>query len=497
MRERYIGIENELKSFKNGKEVPFNNYYFDNLKNSFNKVYTKSSTSIRTDTGNGFYIDGNEAEILTPPISLNKGFSSRLTDSLVIGRNKLIESTPELTHTGYSMHWNLSKESKDKNLFYRGISIPFQLFTLTPISTGFNLRENGKGKRYEILGDSINNPDQINAAALLFGAYTLAIEDNPSFPWETPELPLQKRTPIFTGDGRYDFIKGNFGKHGKEMQVQQFLEGFYHWLEPTVKKLGTKKEINNLEEFVYGEKELEFDKFPSFAKLYDADKKKGGTFLPFQTNEYSTFLKKESVEKLPQEAKLLGDLVSIGSISSMDWNQVIITEGSPNERGGHGYPIRNIKKIEGIKEIYEYAQKINGSKDNFETALENTHVNSLDDFVLPKKINDDFNPKTPKILNILGKGVNNTGYFFKETGKNFRELWSDFWEKKGEEKIIGGLAVTSIIGLLGIGIGGMVYGSKLEKNTEKIIQEYKKSSKETPKDSIKINFLNEEIKNGE
>ncbi len=46
-----------------------------------------------------------------------------------------------------------------------------------------------------------------------------------------------------------------------EMQVQQYLELFYQWIEPYVKSLGNPKEIKNLKAFVEGSKELEFDKF--------------------------------------------------------------------------------------------------------------------------------------------------------------------------------------------------------------------------------------------
>jgi hypothetical protein len=105
--QRYIGIENEFVSFKNGNQITFTEY--------FNSIQSPSdfniaSTAIRRITGNGFYVDGNEVEILTPPIVLNNGFATRLTDSLMIGRDFLVRKTPELKHTGYSMHWNLTKD---------------------------------------------------------------------------------------------------------------------------------------------------------------------------------------------------------------------------------------------------------------------------------------------------------------------------------------------------------------------------------------------------
>ena len=113
-QDKYIGIENELTSFENNKIEGFNSKDFNNLlKDEYFKI---SDTSIRSNTGNGYYIDGSEIEIITPPIALNKGFSTRLTNALIIGRNYVIENTPDMSHTGYSMHWNLSHDNNNFNL---------------------------------------------------------------------------------------------------------------------------------------------------------------------------------------------------------------------------------------------------------------------------------------------------------------------------------------------------------------------------------------------
>ncbi len=483
MAERYIGVENELISFKGNKIVSFDGY-FEKLKEKFKEVYNNSTSSIRTDVGNGFYVDGNEIEILTPPISINKGFSSRLTDSLIIGRNKVLDATPELKHTGYSMHWNVSDNNKTAYNFYNGIAVPFQLFALTPLSKGFNLRTN-KSKRYELLGDSINNPEQINATALLLGAYSLAIEKYEKFPWEIDGLGSE-RNEILIGDGRYDFVKGNFDKLGKKIQVQQYLEGFYHWLKPTIEELGTKKELQNLEEFIFRAKELEFDKFKYFANLYDLGKKRDGTFLPFEDKDNSgTLLRKADVKRIPLESKLLGEIVKKknGQIRSLKWSYLEIS-GEEN--------------ISGIKNIYEYAQNLINNNTKFKTALENIKINSIHEFNPSELIKYDFGEeKSSNFLNKSKKQLHKIGRFFKDTGNNFGDYWSDFWDSFGEHSLVGGLLIGGGC-LIGLGLGGSANESKIDDEVNKIIQEYKSPQleKEIPKNTFKADFLKEEIKDG-
>jgi len=480
MAERYIGIENELISFNGNKVVSFNNY-FEKLKEKFKDTYNISTLSIRTDVGNGFYVDGSEIEILTPPVSINKGFSSRLTDSLLIGRNKVLDATPKLKHTGYSMHWNISDNDKDQTYFYNGIAVPFQLFALTPLSNGFNLRT--KSGRYELLGDSINNPEQINATALLLGAYSLAIEEHGRFPWEIYNL-NRGRNEILVGDGRYDFVEGNFNKLGNKIQVQQYLEGFYHWLKPTIERLGTKKELQNLEEFIFRDKELEFDKFKYFANLYDLSKKIDGKYLPFEDKDNSgTLLKKTNVKKIPLESKLLGEIVKRKKeqIREMNWNALRFNEE---------------EAIIGIENIYKYAQNLMNNNTKFKTASENLKIKNIDEFNPSKSIKYEFDKE--KSFNFFNKQLHKIGHFFKDTGKNFGELWSDFWnEFDGGYFVVGGLAV-GVGCVLGAILGESADDSKINKEVDKIIQEYKfpQLEKEIPTNTFKADFLKEEIKNG-
>jgi hypothetical protein len=328
VQEKYIGIENELTSFslKYGNSQGFNSNNFQNL--LIDKYYQISNNAIRSNIGNGYYIDGSEIEITTPPIALNKGFATRLTNALVLGRNYIIKNTPELQHTGYSMHWNLSHDDSNFELgtnkysLIHHLYIPFQLFGLTPVSCGFNVRTSKSDNRYEVIGDSLINVDQINATALLLGAYSAATETK-SFKKEMIPIEISDITkykyhseyaPItnMLKKGRYSEINIKYNNIIKLTQAQNILELFYDWLSPFVYKLGEKDEINNLEAFIKGEKKLEMDNLKYFKKLEQEGGIKRKIYMPLEikTNNglKSQVLKIVNEDKIevPIEGKLLG-----------------------------------------------------------------------------------------------------------------------------------------------------------------------------------------------
>ncbi|MDO8516815.1 MAG: hypothetical protein Q7S33_01700, partial [Nanoarchaeota archaeon] len=348
--------------------------------------------------GNGFYVDGAEIEILTPPILINKGFATRLTDSLMIGRDRVVKSIPELKHTGYSMHWNLSSTKYKINSFQfeNAIAIPFNLFGLTPISVGCAMRGKGESnhrrgrgpERYELLGDSINNEEQINALGLILGSYSQLINllDND----ETKNLSAIENTNFFIesdfaryfsndlllkNEGRYKTIKTKYGP----MQLQQYMELFYKWIEPFVSALGTKKEVQNLEDFIEGRKQLEFDKIKYYNCLEDLElKESNGIYIPCEL--FPEIILKESKKRnIPLEGKLLGEIIKRTgediTISEIEWdelryNQFNNTKHSAeycinfNEKSMQcnrceGSAEKTSNEIKGITEIYEFAQKLN------------------------------------------------------------------------------------------------------------------------------------------
>jgi hypothetical protein len=278
----YIGIENELISFRNNKPVPFNITCLNKIPRN-KKIQEKEDCGLWSNNGNLLYLDGNEIEIATTPIPINSGFATRLTDLLVIERNQIIKNTPHLKHTGYSMHWNLSESYYshiNEKAFYNDIAIPFQLFGLTPMSCGFKIQSKSNCERLEIAGDSLTNVNQIKATALLLGAYTIAKNHNHNFPIRIKEITYSNTTvgnftkhsvpkgryTIFNVSENLSGYKNNF----KETQAQNILELFYDWISPLVYKLGERDEINNLEAFITGEQKLEMDDVKYF---YMLDKK--------------------------------------------------------------------------------------------------------------------------------------------------------------------------------------------------------------------------------
>ncbi len=355
-KQKYIGIENELITFENNEQIFFRSTDFDKLKT---KYYQHSDTSIRTDTGNGYYIDGSEIEILTPPIPINKGFASRVTDSLIVGRNHIITNSPELQHTGYSMHWNLTADG-DSDQFYENIAIPFQLFGLTPLSVGVNLRLKGNN-RFELLGDSLTNEDQIRATALLLGAYSLASKNHyfPIIVKEFSKVSTNNYTPNLLPDGRYTMLTlenilttsrtiNQRSSKIKKIQAQTYLELFYEWLSPYIKKVGEKSEIEQLEGFISGTKKLEMDDFKYYSIIKQSKDKK--TYTPSEVNTIngsrSQVLTKTRDVNPPIEGILLGKYATNENFEckSLTWNRAVVKEDDT------GYVIT------GIDTIYKFAK---------------------------------------------------------------------------------------------------------------------------------------------
>lgn len=424
--EKYIGIENEVISFKKGRKVKFGKYFKRFRKPSDLQITRKENifgiraeTSVATEDGLSFYVDGRELEILTPPVALNKGFATRLTDLLMLGRDRTVNSIPELLHTGYSMHWNITKGKPSYQDFYEGIAIPFQLFGLTPLSCGFRLRKRGRKKelgRYELLGDSLTNEEQIRATALLLGSYAYAIEAKESNPLKVVGHKFKPNysTSLFLPNGRYDEVKIEHAqtKFEGKIQAQQYLELFYQWIEPFVKELGTKEEAQNLEDFISGRKKLEFDKFKYFAYLYDMDGNKTGEYQPIKTkdpdNSYQILKASERKIDIPLEGKLLGELIKRkkDQIELLKWEELWLED----------------EVIKGIGNMYKYASNLDPNLPRFEEAVDINLMPSKVESIMPNP-NLSYNPDDDE-FNDPRKSV--SGYvlrqMIKETPRKLRNF---------------------------------------------------------------------------
>ncbi len=361
-KQKYIGIENELISFDESKEVSFRSVDLEKVRNEI-KYYLPEdyNDSLKSDSGNLYYIDCCEIEIATPPIPLNKGFATRVTNSLIIGRNQIIKNTPDIKHTGYSMHWNLTA-SDDADSFYEDIAIPFQLFGLTPMSCGCNVNSKDPN-RFEIAGDSLTNEDQIRATALLLGAYSLA-KDKYDFPIEIYEIKLRKleeghKTRHMLKNGRYTTVNArertniNDLIYFNETQIQNIIELFYDWLSPFVYKLGEREEINNLEAFIKGDKKLEMDDVKYFYKLEKEDNiltddaKFSGKYkpidIPTPSNTRSQVIKLSDNIKMPLEGRIWQKSINNKKFEifnkTIDWH---ILEAKINNTFQHAHNIEEV-----------------------------------------------------------------------------------------------------------------------------------------------------------
>jgi len=117
---------------------------------------------------------------------------------------------------------------------------------------------------------------------------------NKKFPLEDLDLNLdydEDLTSIFLPDGRYSFVE--LESHTEKIQAQQYLELFYKWIEPFVSALGTKKEIQNLEEFSNFYKKMKQGKNSNYLKLLNYDRGEHGSdnFITFSNKEGKKVIK--------------------------------------------------------------------------------------------------------------------------------------------------------------------------------------------------------------
>ena len=412
MSNRYIGVEQEFVSFLKldpFDSISFNNY-FKKMRAKEESFFKISETSIRTGTGHAIYVDQNEIEVCTPPVRINTGFATRLTDLVMIGREKVINAVPELNHTGLSMHWNVSLDS-NCDRFYAGMALPFHLFGLTPVSSALNMRS--KGPRAEFLGDYLTNEDQINALALLFGSYSYAFDANLG---RSPILldNLNKsfsagnKHNLFAPDGRFSQVSTVIHSLSlrESMPAQKYLEYFYQWVEPFAKQLGTNEEVSNLEAFIFGEKKLEFDSFKYFANLLDLGGKKRGTYYPIGGGNQeipSKTLRRSGKERtLPLEGKLFGSFVvkEKENLRKLHWDT--ITSDCHRE-------------LCSIDEIYEYATRHFEKDCHLEPSPEIPRFSG--DYYAFKELQQ----KGPKEYNpLLDNATSDSAFFLRKLGRVVR-----------------------------------------------------------------------------
>lgn len=378
--KQYIGLEEELALFnfkgkyKSEPDIKGESYHFSRNKTmkKINRIVSKtgaknlgkssySGTSrFITSTGNMLYCDSSDQglmiETATPPILINKGFATRLIDAAMWRRDFIINKIPNYQYTGYSMHWNLSRidlsgaidsdrpqeidgliQDTEKTSLQQIIA-PFQMFGLTPLSLGARIKF--KKDRKEILGDSIKSEDQIKAMALMLGAHHLNFNQLEDFP-KLSSLLIKKDynkgiiKNIFSICGRDAHL--NLENIEEEMPAQDYLERFYRKIKPSVLELGTKDEIKNLEDFIFGKKKLEIDEREYFNYLKEKGAHTNGIYFPlelkFMNKNNSQKLKLNNKKrKIPKENKIMSKIIKEHQVNFVNWanitfNDSITTKG--------------------------------------------------------------------------------------------------------------------------------------------------------------------------
>jgi len=370
MDQIYVGLENEFNLMIKGSYKSMHRYW-SSCEDKYDKPrFNISSHAIRTIMGNGIYVDGDDPEICTSPIRIEPGFASRFADSVYVARKELADFVRPNSYelVGFSSHWNISRsvarEVEDNVM--GSFAIPYSLFTLTPLSCGTNLRR--KDNRLELLGDYIDSEEQVRAFILFFAATMISIGANyTKLPFFCPNTDCETDVRIdnLVKDGRDAMVAVKTTPSGslRVITAQTYLETYYEFFLPALKKLGTEEDLRILDDFVRGKKELEIDKMQKYAVV---------SFLQKPDDlclEYHPFicidLDKYKEERNPPEclAKFLGRLVSDPQIEveSMEWHEIVFKRKDNN----YEYTLSNLDRIYVVSRVLEQV-----SPQNWYTALD-------------------------------------------------------------------------------------------------------------------------------
>ncbi len=345
-RPLFVGVEQEFQLMRGNKYQQFSDWWEQRERAYRFPLFHKSWTSVRTHVGSAMYADGLEPEICTPPIRVEKGFVKQAADALYLSRKVLVDfirSESDLDVIGYSTHWNCSDRAdfsdSQRRRMMSALGVPFSMFTLNPLSVGTNLR--GKPQRLELLGDYLDNEDQVRAFLLLYagcvvGYQHLEQRDNAErFPLSLNRqryLPYDdNRAKIdnLVRDGRTSQITVELGNGmQKEITAQTYLEIVYRYLKSSIAEIATADDISNLEDFISGRKKLEIDKIEKygFTSFYKGDQQTLGLkYHPSFCLRRDDYVEEREVPTVL--ARFLGSMADgkiLGrfQIRSMEWNAI-------------------------------------------------------------------------------------------------------------------------------------------------------------------------------
>jgi len=359
----YVGIENEFQLMREKSYENFSGHFQSLLQNFEYAYYARSSTAIRTSVGSSLYADGAEPEVCTSPVRVQKGFAQKATDALYLARRELVDfisSDPSLNLIGFSMHWNLTNplENVNQGELMKALVVPYSLLSLTPVSSGINLRSGRTGNRLELLADHISDEDQIRAFLLFYAGTVLNIEAN------IEQLPLLYiESSVNPGGNKYDnpVLDGRYtpievlvdGKDVKTISAQDYLQVYFEFFKNGFEELATPEDMENLEAFITGRKKLEVDKFKKYAFVY-LHKEDNLRLNPQE--EFYVDLSSFSEDRPCQDnmSSFLGDCVGeeitdegeTFSVRTLEWERISLQKGN-----GWIYDLTGINEIERAAEI--------------------------------------------------------------------------------------------------------------------------------------------------
>jgi hypothetical protein len=176
VRRRYIGIEHEYVVHAAGKRVDFREL-IRSLDIDGEAIDPADALARRCRWGGVVTADGPEAEIATPPVALDRGFSA-LADSLArVGRSELERSAVLHRFEGYSTHISISMDDDvvraAAKVYAERFAPALMLLLDSPSSPGLLVRP--RPGRLELCGDHADG-ERLRAASLFAAGSALAAE---------------------------------------------------------------------------------------------------------------------------------------------------------------------------------------------------------------------------------------------------------------------------------------------------------------------------------
>jgi hypothetical protein len=345
----YVGVENEFQLMVDGSESSFADYFYSYMTKYSKPHHKKGNTCIRTLRGSSVYADGDEPEVVTPPIRVQKGFVSEIINAVYSARKDILEFIDcdrKSQLIGYSSHFNLTNHGTEPYenvvgaVMERGL-IPMSLFVLNPLSSGIGLRS--KPDRYELLGDHIPSEEQIGAFMLLYAASVphirgktiplrKAMKYDVDYDYEDPAI----KAPNLVTNGRAtEVMRKRRHRKGQywTMTAQDYLEIYYSVFKDDVAQIATSSDIKLLEDFVFGRRSLEIDKREFYQRHADLKDEDGFLFDQALCIDRSSYA---------DERPIAGGLPSFFSwltsqpptenwrIKRMEWNYIRMTAPGDN-----------------------------------------------------------------------------------------------------------------------------------------------------------------------